>query len=676
MTYGYAFYWNNIVSVLTHKNFEGWGRKRTGRFASWCHHRTFGGKLTLYEDGFIRSLGLGVEGSPSFSVVADDIGIYYDATRPSKLENILNTYDFALDAELMMKAREAIALIKKNYISKYNNAPEVDESFRSRFGMTEEKVQNEKILVIAQTSEDMSLKYGLAETFSTDEMIQAAVAENPNAAIYLKLHPDVLNGKKKSDIDTEKAKQHCIIIDENVNPISLLKYFSKVYTKTSQMGFEALLLGKECVCFGMPFYAGWGVTDDRITCERRKVERSIEEIFAAGYILYSHYYNPYKKRESDIFDTIETIIKYRDNMEMTPKELFFFGFSHWKRRHIMHFFPNSKIHYCANLKQAKEKGLNSDSVIYIWGKKPFAEVEKYIINQHMRLQRVEDGFIRSVSLGSDLTKAYSLVVDTQGIYFDPTHKSDLEDILNTYVFDEQLIARSQKLRARLVNSKISKYNNYLDKKLELPGYIKGRKIVMVPGQVEDDASIVYGANSMSNDGLLRKVRENVPDAYIIYKPHPDVLAGNRKGHVSDENLKKYVDIVISHVSLDSVLELSDEVHTMTSLVGFEALLRGKKVTTYGIPFYAGWGLTEDKRHCDRRIAVRTLDELVAAAYILYPRYIEPKTNTLCEIEVLLDVLEKEKNKYNKNSLFRMIVNSRNNVLRKVRSMIKAFAEDE
>lgn len=310
MVNGYSFYGNNVIAIFTHGNFKGWGRKRTGRFALWCHN-VFGGELKLLEDGFIRSVGLGVEGAPSFSTVEDDTGIYYDATRPSKLENILNTYDFSSDDELMVKASEAIELIKKYHISKYNDSPDIDNSLINKYRITHGQTHDKKILVIAQTSGDMSLKYGLAEKFDMYEMIQAAVYENPDATIYLKIHPDVLSGKKKSDIDIEKAKQSCIVIEENVNPLSLLKYFSKVYTKTSQMGFEALLLGKECVCFGMPFYAGWGVTDDRVTCERRQRTLGSDEIFAAAYILYTHYNNPYSNRPSTIIETIEELAELK-----------------------------------------------------------------------------------------------------------------------------------------------------------------------------------------------------------------------------------------------------------------------------------------------------------------------------------------------------------------------------
>lgn len=291
--------------------FYGWGRKKSGLKAVVLakKHQT---SFVLLEDGFIRSIGLGVEGSPSFSIVEDDIGIYYDATAPSKLEHILNTYDFVSDTKLMEDAANAMALMRKHNISKYNNAPLVDESFLSRYGMRDRS--EKRILIIAQTAGDASLEYGMARQFSTTDMIESALEENPDAKLYLKVHPDVLSGKKGSDIDIAYAKKHCILIEENINPISLLKYFSKVYTKTSGMGFEALIVGCECVCFGVPYYAGWGVTTDKITCPRRTRLRSVEEIFAATYILYSRYYNPYKQRDSDIFDTIEEIVAQRDRL--------------------------------------------------------------------------------------------------------------------------------------------------------------------------------------------------------------------------------------------------------------------------------------------------------------------------------------------------------------------------
>jgi len=294
------FYFVNLLSLFSNKPFYGWGRKRTGKFAVLLS-KLFARKCVLFEDGFIRSIGLGIDGCKSFSVVEDDIGIYYDATTSSKLENILNFHTFSLD-ELKLGTK-AISLIKEYKISKYNNAT-----------LTLPKYLNsdtKKILIIAQTKGDMSLKYGMAEKFDTKEMIQDAIIDNPDSEVYLKVHPDVISGKKESNIDIEYAKKYCTIITENINPIVLLEKFDKVYTQTSQMGFEALLLDKEVVVYGMPFYAGWGLTIDKIDCKRRIRNISLEELFVGAYILYTKYVNPYTQQESNIVDTILDIYKRR-----------------------------------------------------------------------------------------------------------------------------------------------------------------------------------------------------------------------------------------------------------------------------------------------------------------------------------------------------------------------------
>ena len=82
----------------------------------------------------------------------------------------------------------------------------------------------------------------------------------------------------------------------------------------------------------------------------------------------------------------------------------------------------------------------------------------------------------------------------------------------------------------------------------------------------------------------------------------------------------------------------DAVHCITSLAGFEALLRGLAVTTWGRPFYAGWGLTTDRDPPPRRGRRLSLDALVAGALVRYPRYLDPVTQLPCGPEVLLERL--------------------------------------
>ncbi|WP_173272538.1 capsular polysaccharide biosynthesis protein [Thiosulfatimonas sediminis] len=687
---GYGFYWYNLKALLSvsgNRHFIGWGQKRSGRFAQWCAKR-FNGSFTLLEDGFIRSLGLGVDGAQAMSLVLDDVGIYYDATRPSRLENLLNQTDFTKQSGLIEQAKQAIEFIQKHAISKYNHAPNIHaETFPELF----EKLQSprQKILVIAQTQGDASLAYGYGNQFSTRDLIQAAIDENPGAGIYLKIHPDVLSGKKASDIDLDFAAQYCILIQEDVNPIGLLTYFEKVYTKTSQMGFEALLLGKACVCFGVPFYAGWGLTDDRVKIERRERKLSLQEVFAAAYILYPTYYDSYQQKSSNLLEVLHTLNRLKQRAIPKADIAFFLGFSWWKRPYVKPFFRAGevgkfvflnpfKMPFCAHphariaLDKALKRGLNAKSCFCIWGRKAFPEVEEYARVNQIKLYRIEDGFVRSISLGSDLTQPYSLVVDARGIYFDPTAASDLEHLLLTYDFQAELelLKRAEQAADYLVAQKLSKYNLYHYQVLSFP---KGRKVILVPGQVEDDASIRFGAPGMTNLKLLQAVRKNCPDDYIVYKPHPDVLVGNRTGRIDQQEALVSCNQIVTEVSIDSVLEQAHEVHTLTSLVGFEALMRGKKVVTYGKPFYAGWGLTEDLQPCESRQRRLSLNELLAGVLLLYPRYINPKTHSACELEVVFAGLSAQREKIQQSSLIRFWLRLRNSALRKLQKTVRIYS---
>ncbi|HEC1751621.1 TPA: capsular polysaccharide biosynthesis protein [Campylobacter lari] len=636
--------------------FVGWGRKNSGLKAIELAKK-YNVKFLLLEDGFLRSLNLGVENSPSFSIVKDDIGIYYDATAPSKLEKILNTYEFS--TEELEQAKKAIELIKKEKLSKYNNNLCVPKEL---FGSNEERV-----LIITQVANDASLKFGLADNFSTQDIINDAIKENPNAKVYIKIHPDVLSGKKQSDFNVQDLPSKCVVIKENYNPIELLSYFKKVYTKTSGMGFEALILGCECVCYGMPFYAGWGLTQDKQVCKRRLKKRTLEEVFYATYILYSEYFNPYLNQKSDIFDTIHTLTKYKKIEQANSNTLYFLGFTLWKRWFMKPFFKakNNKIIFLNSLDELYKVNLNPEDKIFIWGKKYDKALLAKDFNNEIFL--VEDGFLRSVFLGSDLTRPFSLIIDSKGLYVDPSKSSDLEDILQNHIFDESLKQRAKKLITTITQNKFSKYNGLKHEKLN---FNTNKKIILIPAQVEDDASMILGGSGYDTLKLLQSVRKVNENAFIVFKPHPDVLSGNRKGLKDKSIILKYCDEIIENVSIDSAINASDEVHTITSTSGFDALLRGKKVVVYGKPFYAGWGLTSDLHEIPRRTRVLSLEELVAGVLILYPRYIHPKSKNLCEVELALDIMLKMQKDYFSKFYLRWFVDIRIYILRKIRRLIE------
>ncbi len=198
-----------------------------------------------------------------------------------------------------------------------------------------------------------------------------------------------------------------------------------------------------------------------------------------------------------------------------------------------------------------------------------------------------------------------------------------------------MLDRARRLRVAVVEAKLSKYNVGAE---PMPPMPRPGRIVLVAGQVENDASIkLCEATVAGNAGLLRRARERHPDAVIAFKPHPDVEAGLRPGRVPTDLITSLADVVLRDVSAADALAAADHVETISSLIGFEALLRGKSVTTHGLPFYAGWGLTESPA-CPRRTRRITLDELVAAALIVYPHYVDPRTGLPCPPEVIIQRL--------------------------------------
>ncbi len=337
---------------------------------------------------------------------------------------------------------------------------------------------------------------------------------------------------------------------------------------------------------------------------------------------------------------VERIVEHlrlqRELGEATRGDVVCLGFSLWKQGFLPPFLdgPGTRIRFVARPERARD--VDSGSRLVSWGTRDETAVAALAKRSGAEHWRMEDGFLRSVGLGSDLHAPSSLVVDRRGLYYDPATPSDLEVLLAEATFTPAELERAARLRRRIVESGLSKYNPRETRPLDVP---PGRSMVLVVGQVEDDASIQRGCIDVRrNDHLLAAVRECRPDAFLVFRPHPDVTSGNRRGAVSPSRIAGLADCHAPAASLAECLSRADEVHTMTSLVGFEALLREKKVVVHGHPFYAGWGLTEDRHPHPRRGRRRSLDELVAATLIRYPPYVSRVTGRYTTPEVVVDQL--------------------------------------
>ena len=323
--------------------------------------------------------------------------------------------------------------------------------------------------------------------------------------------------------------------------------------------------------------------------------------------------------------------------------LFCINFTRWKQKYISAFLSNKvEAVFVSSAEDAIQKGFIESSQLITWASKDQAEVVKIAKKWGGVPWYVEDGFIRSTGLGSDLTAPASIVLDKTGIYYNPNKSCGLETLLQTKRFTDSELTRAESLKRALINNELSKYNlgvSFTKHSLVLK---PNQKLILVPGQVEDDASIQKGCVDVkTNTALIKTARKNNPEAFLIYKPHPDVVSGNRKGKVEKTITNTNCDLVLSDASITDCLAVVDEVHTMTSLVGFEALMRDLQVVCYGIPFYSGWGLTEDFHKVERRNRKLRLNELVHATLIDYPLYMDWETSTLTTPEVVVGQLTKQ-----------------------------------
>ena len=466
-------------------------------------------------------------------------------------------------------------------------------------------------------------------------MLDRAVAEHPAKQLVV-----VAPGWRRDPRLAAIAARGAAVLADAIDPWVALERAARVYSAGGEFGFLALIAGVPVSAFGSAFYTGWGVTDDASGLPQHAFRRSADEIFAAACLLAARYRDPFHDTATSFEEALAILAEWRRLDDANRGIAVCVGMSFWKRRRIVDFLRSSAgipvfRRTSAGALAAARRGPGAPRAIAGWASRLPAGLAAAAARQGVRLIRVEDGFIRSVGLGSDFLPPASLVCDARGMYFDPRQPSDLEVLLTETHFTPALLARAQRLVGQLVDRGVTKYNLAGGgAELDLPA---GRRRILVPGQVEDDLSITCGGGAVrTNRDLLAAVRAANPDSCILYKPHPDVAAGHRQGAMPDTMARRFADLIVGgNAATGALLAAVDEVHTMTSLAGFEALLRGRRVVVYGRPFFAGWGLTVDQLpiHRGRRL---TLGELVAGALILYPRYLDPLTRLPCGPELVIE----------------------------------------
>ncbi|QFT63968.1 capsular polysaccharide biosynthesis protein [Roseivivax sp. THAF30] len=572
--------------------------------------------LVRIEDAFLRSLFPGRAGEPPLGLLIDTSGAHFDPSTPSDLERLLAEHPID-DAQLLARARAAIARLRASHLTKY-------AATRTDLAPPEPGY----VLVIDQTRGDASVTASGGDRMRFLEMLFHAREAHPGARILIRTHPETTAGHRPGHFEESDLGQGLAFHDGNISPWMLLDGAVAVYTVSSQLGFEAILAGHRPHVFGQPFYAGWGLTEDAFPIDRRQRKLTRAQLFAAAMILYPVWYDPYRDRRADLEDVIATLEAEARAWREDCTGWVARGMRLWKRSALQDFFGGTKrLIFEDNSSKARQRAEADGRRLMAWAGK--TEPDEDIV-------RVEDGFLRSRGLGAELIPPLSLALDDLGIYYDPQRPSRLETLIaESPSLPADALDRARRLIRFLTREGLSKYNLAGDLPKLPPGYR-----ILVPGQVEDDASILRGADEVgTNAELLRRARASNPGAKILWKPHPDVLAGLRTGEV--KNPEAYADLTLGGVDIGEALNAVDEVWTITSLTGFEALIRGCRVVTLGTPFYAGWGLTRDLGRVPARRRGGpeiSLEGLVHATLIAYPRYRDPVTGRPCPVEVVAERL--------------------------------------
>lgn len=245
--------------------------------------------VLFFEAGFLRGVVLDNSSSvydQAICFFVDDLGFHFDPAAPTRLEYLLDDPDFNPTLADLERARTLHRRIVETRLTKYN-----DQSLTASLP---EKTSR-RVLVVEQARNDWAVlaSGGTRRTF--DSMLRAALDENPDAEILVKVHPDSLDGKRgglrRSYFGKLQGDGRVTIIREKVNPFALLETVDRVHVFSSMLGFEASLMGKEVHVFGRPCYAGWGFTSDRQAFPRRIRQRSLDEFVFVMYFAYQQYKN-------------------------------------------------------------------------------------------------------------------------------------------------------------------------------------------------------------------------------------------------------------------------------------------------------------------------------------------------------------------------------------------------
>ncbi|MEL6583079.1 MAG: capsular polysaccharide biosynthesis protein [Pseudomonadota bacterium] len=559
--------------------------------------KRLGKPLVYLEDAPLRSVH--PEDPLSFGFVLDSKGLPF-GHGSSELMDVL-----AQAAPAHSDAANLMALLRAYRLSKYNAWRDAEEAdLPRRF-----------VLLCDQRRGDASIAASGGGPQSFERMLQSALDDHPGLPIVIRCHPRG-RGHFEGRVLLDRVQR----LTTPANPWDVLERAEAVYAVSSQLGQEAIFAGHRPKLFARPHYAGRGLDAGEVSGPAL----TAEQLFSVTHIDRTRWFDPIERQACDLTRVIERLDAAARHARTTARPLGLCEVRLWKRARVKALLgaTGATVRFSKTPAAARTAGMQP----VVWASRLGADTNVW---------QLEDGVLRSAGLGAELVPPLSLTLDRRGISFDATRPSDLEARCAASVaLPPAALARAERLRARILELDVTKYG--VSGAGTAPD---GDGWTLVVGQVEDDASLLCGGGTVqSNAALLEAARERFPHAQLLYRAHPDVVAGLRPG-VLPRGALAAVSAAETPASLTALRPKLERVVTMTSTLGFEALLRSIPVTCFGWPFYAGWGLTDDLGPPlpeNRRGVPLSLDQLIHATLIESALYFDPVTRRACGPETVIE----------------------------------------
>jgi len=594
----------------------GWGTKPTARHAR-AYAKTTGLPYVAIEDGFLRSAGSASAKLPPVSVVLDDLGIYYEAGRRSRVETLIRSAPH-FGKDIKQIAADGFELFLRHRLTKYNTVSSDPEPRRPHY----------RVMLVDQVFGDQSIAGGLASAASFRRMIDTALETFPAASIAVKVHPDVLAGRARGYIDRVALDHGLAVIADMGNPHDLLDHVDALWTVTSQLGLEAAFKGLPVRCFGVPFYAGWGLTEDtpdnptaRTALVRRGAERDALDLFAAAYVAYPNYADPVGGRPISLPEAIDRLVLWRDRAECNRGDVVCAGWPLTRRAAARAYFHDGggTLTFSSGRAAVRAAKVGNGRLLSWQAPKPVAAACAAGLDAAV----VRETPLRVLDPCPPGAVPAALEVDGRAARDGGASHAGLIWSLHHYPFTEAERDRAAAVIEDLLPAPPARTE---------PATPTDRKTIVVLGERFQSWRADETSGFRNNRQFLRMVRAEHRDALLLYVEHPDVARRMAPGWLTPGQIAANADQVLSLQEMLSGTVDIDEVHTIASDTGFWALMAGLDVTCWGRPFYAGWGVTRDRQAFPDRVRRLSPADLAAAVLILGARYVDRRTEIPCEVE--------------------------------------------